>query len=388
MRMKSFFARTVEEAVEQARHEMGPEALLVNTREAPPEARALGDYEVVFAVLPEDEPVASAAVAPAAPAAPQSAPSSPDPVALELARLRKQVEEMGTSLTGLKGQALSLAVPAPEFTDIYSRLIARDFSIELAQEIVKQAHACLNGEPAANSRWRTPFDADSIERAVRAELERLVSVDATVDAPAEEARVVVLVGPPGCGKTTTLVKLAVRCGLASSRRVHLISADTRRVGAAEQLRTFATIIGASFDAVETPHALQQTIDGHRRSGLILVDTPGYGAHDMDDAAEWARYFSSQPDMEVHVVAPASMRTADLGRVLDRFEVFSPGKLIFTRLDETSSSGAIISESVRTGKPVSFLASGQEVPEDIEPATAGRLLELVFERPAVRAVSAA
>ena len=385
MRMKSYFARTVEEAVEQARHEMGPEALLVNSRQAPPEARALGEYEVVFAMLPEDEPVAQEAVGPAAP---QFSPSSSDPVALELARLRKQVAEMGNALTGLMGHEPSSAVPAPEFAEIYSRLIAHDFSIDVAQAIVKQAHARLNAEPAAFSRWKMPFDTDSIERAVRAELERLVSVDATLETPAEEARVVVLVGPPGCGKTTTLVKLAVRYALASSRRVHLISADTRRVGAAEQLRTFAAIIGASFDAVETPHALQQSIDAHRQKGLILVDTQGYGARDMDDAAEWARFFSHQADIEVHVVAPASMRSADLGRVLDRFEIFSPARLIFTRLDETSLSGAIISESVRIGKPVSFLATGQEVPEDIEPATAGRLLDLVFERPAVRAVSAA
>jgi flagellar biosynthesis protein FlhF len=385
MRMKSFFARTVEEAVEQARHEMGPEALLVNTRKAPPEARALGEYEVVFAVLPEDEPAAEAAVQPVAA---QPAPSASDPVALELARLREQVEEMGSALTGLKVHEPSSAVPVPEFAEIYSRLIAHDFSAEVAQDIVNQAHARLNAEPAAFSRWKPPIETDSIERAVRAEVERIVSVDATLETPAEQARVVVLVGPPGCGKTTTLVKLAVRYGLASSRRVHLISADTRRVGAAEQLRTFAAIIGASFDAVETTHAFEQSIDAHRQKGLILVDTQGYGAKDMDDAAEWARFFSHQPGIEVHVVASASMRSADLGRVLDRFEIFSPVRLIFTHLDETSSSGAIISESVRIGKPVSYLASGQEVPEDIEPATAGRLLDLVFERPAARAVSAA
>jgi flagellar biosynthesis protein FlhF len=295
---------------------------------------------------------------------------------------------MGGTLTRLKSHDPSSAVPSNEFTEIYSRLIAHDFSTEVAQDIVSQAHARLNAEPAAFSRWKPPIETDAIERAVRTEIERIVSVDATLETPAEEARVVVLVGPPGCGKTTTLVKLAVRYGLASSRRVHLISADTRRIGAVEQLRTFAAIIGASFDAVETPHALQQSIDAHRQKGLILVDTQGYGAKEMDDAAEWARFFSQQRGIEVHVVAPASMRSAELGRVLDRFEIFSPARLIFTHMDETSSSGAIISESVRIGKPVSYLATGQEVPNDIEPATAGRLLELVFERPAVRAVSAA
>jgi flagellar biosynthesis protein FlhF len=385
MKMKSFFARTVEEAVEQARREMGPEALLVNSRKAPPEARALGEYEVVFAVLPEDEPRANDVVRPAAK---QSAAASPDPVTLELARLRKQVEEMGSALTGLKGHEAPANVPAPEFAEMCSRLIANDFSIEVAEVIVMQAHARLNAEPAAFSRRKMPLDGDAIERAVRAELEQRLSVDTNLDAPAEDARVVVLVGPPGCGKTTTAVKLAVRYGLASLRRVHLISADTRRVGAAEQLRTFAAIVGASFDAVDTPHALKQSIEAHRQKGLILVDTQGYGARDMDDAVEWARFFSNQPGMEVHLVAPASMRSADLTRVLDRFEIFSPSRLIFTHMDETLSYGGVISASVRTAKPISFLASGQEIPEDIELATAARLLGLVFDRPAVRAVSAA
>jgi flagellar biosynthesis protein FlhF len=385
MKMKSFFARTVEEAVEQARHEMGPEALLVNSRKAPPEARALGEYEVVFAVLPEDEPGANEAFRSATK---QSAPASTDPVTLELARLRKQVEEMSSALTGPKRHEPPANVPAPEFAEMCSQLIENDFSIEVAEEVVKGAHARLNAEPATFSRRKMPFDSEAIEHAVRAELEQRLSVDANLDATAEEARVVVLVGPPGCGKTTTAVKLAVRYGLAALRRVHLISADTRRVGAAEQLRTFAAIIGASFDAVETPLALKQSIEAHRQKGLILVDTQGYGARDMDDAVEWARFFSHQAGLEVHLVAPASMRGTDLTRVLDRLEIFSPSRLVFTRLDETLSFGGIVSASVRTGKPISYLASGQEIPEDIEPATAARLLGLVLERPAMRAISAA
>jgi flagellar biosynthesis protein FlhF len=88
------------------------------------------------------------------------------------------------------------------------------------------------------------------------------------------------------------------------------------------------------------------------------------------------------------MAPASMRSADLGRTIDRFEVFAPSKLIFTHIDETSSLGAIVSESARTGKPVSFLGTGQQIPEDIEPATVGRLLETVLEAHKERSLSAA
>jgi len=379
MRMKSYFVASVEAAMEQAREELGPEALLVNSRKAPPEAQGLGEYEVVFALVPEKAGQPATAQLRCEPAE--------DPVMRELARLRKQVEEMGSALTGLNAHAAAWSVPAPEFGETFSRLVEHDFSIDVARKIVKLAHARLEADPATWSR-QSVFDAASIAGAVRTELEALVSLDGTLATSDQPARVVALVGPPGCGKTSTLVKLAVRYGLASRRPVHLISADTHRVSGAEQLRTYAAIIGAGFDAVETTRNLQQTIAAHREKGLILVDTQGYAADDMEDATELARFFSRHPDIEVHVVAPASMRAADLSSVLDRFAIFSPAKLIFTRLDETRCYGAIVSESVRTGKPLSFLATGQQIPDDLEPATAGRLIEGLLERPRRRALSAA
>jgi len=383
MRMKSFFAPTVQDAMELARVEMGPDALLVNSRKAPPEAQGMGEYEVVFAVLPgraegtnEDTVEAQA----------QAAPTE-DPVLRELARLRKQIDEMGSSLNEINAQAYSWAVPAPEFAEVLSRLMDAGFSVDVAKRVVKQAHARLDGDPANWSRRKT-FDRESVELAVRAELESLLSTDADFDSTGNKLRVVALVGAPGSGKTATLVKLAVRYGISASRPVHLISADTNRVGAAEQLRTYAAIIGATFDSVDTTRALQQAIEANREKGLILIDTPGYAAADMEEAGELARFLAQHPAIEVQLVAPASMRAADLSGVIDRFEIFAPSKLIFTRFDETSAWGGVIGESVRTGKPISFLGTGQQIPEDLEPATAERLLERVLEQRNERALSAA
>ncbi len=373
MRMKSYFAPTVQDALEQARQEMGPEALLVNSRKAPPEAQGLGEYEVVFAILPD-----GADGQPARPATAEtpdrSERAAEDPVLRELMRLRKQVEEMGSALTGISAHAASWAVPTPEFAEIFSRLMENDFSLAVAKKIVKQAHARLDTDPATWSRRKT-FGRDAIDEAVRTELGYLVAANAGLPATDEAARIVALVGPPGSGKTTTLVKLAVRYGLALSRPVQIISSETHRVGAAEQLRTYATIIGSGFEAVETTRSLQQAMETHREKGLILIDTPGYAAREMDEAAELARFLSGQPGVETHLVASASTRAADLSRAIDRFEIFSPAKLIFTRLDETSSFGAMVSESVRAGKRISFLGTGQEIPEGLEPATPERLLEL-------------
>jgi flagellar biosynthesis protein FlhF len=382
MRVKSYFAPSVEAAMEQARREMGPEALLVSSRKAPPEAQELGEYEVVFAVLPggaEGQPAPQKAAA-----NPVEAPAE-DPVIRELARLRKQMEEMGSALNA---QASHWAIPAPEFAETFSRLVQNDFSVDIAKKIMKRAHERLESDAPPRTRGKQRFDGESIERAVRLELENLVSVDAGIETCDDRARVLALVGPPGCGKTTTLVKLAVRYGLACARGVQLITTDTRRVAAVEQLRTYAAILGAGFDAVETTRALQQVLEANREKGLILIDTQGYAANEMGEAAELAHFLSGEKRVEVHLTVPASMRSTDLSRTIDRFEIFAPSKLIFTRIDETSSWGAMVSESARTGKPVSFLGTGQQIPEDIEPATASRLLEMVLEGRQERSLSAA
>ena len=381
MRVKSYFAPSVEAAMEQARREMGPEALLVSSRKAPPEAQELGEYEVVFAVLPNG---AEGQPAPQKAATPVEAPAE-DPVMREITRLRKQMEEMGSALNA---QASQWAIPAPEFAESFSRLVQNDFSVDVAKKIMKRAHERLESDALPRMRGKQRFDGESIEHAVRAELESLVSVDAAIETSDDRARVLALVGPPGCGKTTTLVKLAVRYGLACARGVQLITTDTRRVAAVEQLRTYASILGAGFDAVETTRGLQQVLEANREKGLILIDTQGYAASEMGEAAELAHFLSHETHVEVHLTAPASMRSADLSRTIDRFEIFAPSRLIFTRIDETSSLGAIVSESARTGKPLSFLGTGQQIPEDIEPATAGRLLETVLEARQERSLSAA
>jgi flagellar biosynthesis protein FlhF len=154
------------------------------------------------------------------------------------------------------------------------------------------------------------------------------------------------------------------------------------------LRSYASILGVGFQALETPCALAQAIEEHRNKDLILIDTPGHGPHDMDSAMDLARFLAGRRDIESHLVLTASMRSADLSRVVDRFEIFRPQKLLFTKLDETEAFGPILNEAARTGKPVSFLTAGQQIPEDLEPATKERILNLVLERGVRREVAAA
>jgi flagellar biosynthesis protein FlhF len=375
LRLKSYFARDVKTALMMARQELGPEAMLVHSRKAPPEARHLGDCEVVVGVGPEPGPQSAP---PAAAGAREPATLSPETARLsaEVAEMRRQLERMASALSRAAWLAGPSQLPAG-FSELLSELLAAEVNPDLAHEVLD-----------ALRRQNIPADTAGFRRAAAREMAARVTSDATLGRGGGGPRIAALVGPCGAGKTATLVKLAVLHGLSARRPTQMISMDTYRVAAYEQLRSYAGIIGVGFQALETVGALAQALEEHRRKGLILIDTPGYAPADMDAAAELASFLKSRADIDTHLVLTASMRSADLSRVVDRYEIFGPRKLIFTRLDETESFGPIWSEAVRSGKPVSFLTAGQRVPEDLEEAAPERIVDLVLRPGAAGAAAAA
>jgi flagellar biosynthesis protein FlhF len=160
------------------------------------------------------------------------------------------------------------------------------------------------------------------------------------------------------------------------------------VAAAEQLRAYAAILGVGFQLLETVRALSQTLEENSGKDLILIDTPGYGFADLDLGTDLARFLTSRRDIDTQLVLSSSMKTADLTRVIDGYEIFRPRRLLFSKLDETTAAGPILNEAVRTGKPLSFFAAGQRIPEDLEEASPGRLIDLLLGGSVGHALSAA
>jgi len=366
MRIKSYFARTVEDAVAQAREELGPEAMLVNSRKAEAEARDLGEYEVVFA--------ADTGPAPAVTRSTTAAQPFGDRLSGEVADLKRELEGMRRTLTRSAFAPSQWLSSSPDASEAYAVLTSNEVAPDLAREIVQSAAAGAHGAAFAP--------------ALAQELESRIAVEPLLGRGDARPHIVALVGPPGCGKTTTLVKLAVNYGLAARRPSLLLSMDTYRVAAAEQLRSYAAIIGVGFQVLETVAALSQTIEENRGKDLIFIDTPGFGFGDMDHSAPLAGFLAARSDIDTQLVLSSSMKPADLTRVVDSYECFRPGRLLFTKLDETGSFGSILNETVRTGKPLSFFGNGQRIPEDLETASRGHVSKLVFAGHSARALSAA
>ena len=396
MKIKSYYSPTVEDAMAMARQELGADAMLLNSRQTSPEARHLGAYEVVFATqTAAGEPVEALAASALAPQLPATPPAG-DRLSAEVSELRRELESIRRTLTRSAFAPPQWLGASPDLSNAYAVLAAGEVSPELAREIVQCAESRAGtpgGTPAEAPHPPAPRsprrrEGAVFQRALVEEMESRFTTQPTLGRGEARPRIVALVGPPGAGKTTTLVRLAVNYGLASRRPVLLLSVDTYRVGAAEQLRSFAAILGVGFQVLETVAALAQTIEENRGKDLIFIDTPGLAAGDLGDSAGLAHFLSNRSDVDTQLVLSSSMKSVDLTRVVDSFEIFRPQRLLFTKLDETGSFGPILNEAVRTGKPLSFFTTGQRIPEDLEAASRSRLVELILAGHCGRAQAAA
>src|ERR1035441_801976 len=197
MKIKSYYSRTVEDAMAAARQEMGPDAMLVNSRKAPPEVRHLGEYEVVFANV-------AGAVAPAEaalrlPGERSEAPHAPanDRLSTEVAELKKELEGMRHAITRTAYAPAQWIGVSQDLSDAYAMLTAAELSAELAREIVQAAGDRLNGQRLPPGRPTPRTDPSAFQRALTEEISSRFTTEGTLGRSPETPRIVALVGPPG-----------------------------------------------------------------------------------------------------------------------------------------------------------------------------------------------
>lgn len=355
LHIKSYYASSVPDAMEQARQQLGPEALLLNSREAPAEVRHLGEYEVVFGTRAE---------------------AMPQPPGTEelagITDLYRQIAELRNLVT----RNASSGMVSRRFV-AGAALIEAGIEPALAQELDEAIeHRIRKRSVLAFARPRTGEEPAPLSPAeeVAEELAMRLEISPQLE------RITAIVGPPGSGKTTAIVKLAITQGLLQGRAVKIYSADCHRIGAADQLRTYAGIMGVPFEAVEGSAALARGLDAAPDGALILIDTAGYGTRLLREVgSDIAGFLFRRQDIDTHLALTASMNPADMRRIAADFEVFGYSKLLLTKADEANSFAAAICEIVRRKRPLSFVCDGQSIPEDIQAGSKDYLIASVVRR---------
>ena len=390
MRIKTFYARSMAAALAQIKQELGPDALILSSREFPPSgsAGAANGVEVVAAVDEEGfgqpEPRSNNATQHARIQIPgrrgadlhrQEDTYSFGGPAVCIGSKERNMEAASADLTGEGitenltpvSTGVSMLEEGP-MRECRRLLLAKEISEPLTSQLLEVA--CSSLHPG------DPLSLPALQKAVTAVACSRVSRSGSPEGLPGK-RVVVFVGPTGVGKTTSIAKLAARLALKHRKKVVLLSLDGFRIGAVEQLKTYAGLMGMPFRFVRDVASLAQTIDECSQRDHILVDTTGYGPRNAGPLLELGRFLVAFGDAECHLVMSATTKPRDIPEITSRFECCNPDHLLFSKLDETMTLGPILDELVRTAKPMRYYSDGQRVPEDFHTAPPERIVNLVL-----------
>jgi flagellar biosynthesis protein FlhF len=386
MIVKKFFGSTTREALRQVRDALGADALILSNRPVPGgvEIMAVAENDVASLTgapaaarpairheIPGLSDVASSATpapAPALePAAPPARPASAAPAPEALARgLAQELKTIRTMLEGqLAGFAWSeLKEREPNKLEVMRSLLGAGFSPLLARQLVDAMPRNL--------------DYDKGLRWARTALVRNLHCVASGDDLIEKGGVYALVGPTGVGKTTTVAKLAARCTLRHGpSKLALITTDTYRIGAHEQLRIYGKILNVPVYSVKDETDLQLTLADLADKHLVLIDTVGMSQRDRRIAQQIALLCEHGREVKRLLLLSATVHGSTLDDVVSAYRGHGMSGCILTKVDEAMSLGAVLDVAIRHKLPVHYITNGQRVPEDLHLANAAYLVDRAF-----------
>lgn len=326
-------------------------------------------FQKTLHVMLKSDPAPETTIPTAGKRAASSKPSGAQARQNRRRHLQNVVKELGLLLEDLsRTDSQSIRnQPAPLFVLLRRSLIEQGMKPSTADVLLAEAGMT---EHAADS-----CDGESMRVALRREIVKRVRTSEPFWKKKGYPCVGLLIGPSGAGKTTAMAKLAAHYRLEQRRSVALITFDTYRENAVEQLRRYAKIVGVPFACAVSARQVHEGLRRHTQVDLVLIDMPGIGPADVAVAKELRRLLPKDAVM-THLVLQASTREQELCRMTRHLSELPQLHLLFTKLDETESFGTIFEVTHQTGVPLSYWSTGRRVPEDIEVASSERLATLL------------
>lgn len=417
MRIKKYTANSMREALLQIKDELGEDAIILKTRKLPKKVFGIaGQEEIeVTAAVDEDavktpkqsfQPITlsnpglynrhrtSAIVDTTKANAPDVRPWKPQEMqpikqtrfnkvpVQESASKDEQIDELKQNVRELKDivaeilnkEKATVAAPVAnvngftgEWSILYRKLLESEVKQKVAYKLIKE----VSGTDILLA------DTQAEKKFVHA-LSNFFPVAGPLKLKKAAPLVVAFVGPTGAGKTTSLAKLAAHCCVNKQKRVSIITADTYRIAAIEQIKMFAEIVKINLQVVFSPDEIESALSACAQDDIVFVDTAGRSQRNKEHMDELVSFVNALHPDETHLVMSATTKDSDLLDIINRYKCVNVNRLLFTKLDETVRTGNILNIVNECRIPVSYFTFGQSVPDDIELAQTTRFVQHLWE----------
>ena len=381
MNMLSFLGETPTIALRQAQEECGEEAIVISTKKISTNKNGKDMYEVVVAIEDEQKKknlqYTKKAISKATP--------TQEPIKTqvydfkeEILKMQSVLEQVQKSIWNPKSQLYDLTIP-PEFASMYNTFEQNEFDQEMTYTIMKKTIKQLPIALKAN-----PKKVDDFFKLI---LRRVIPVKHEVPLRKHQRKIIMMVGPTGVGKTTTISKLAARYAykLGQNYKVGIVTLDSFRVGAIEQLQAYTNIMRLPLEIVKKPEGLSEALLRLKDCNYIFIDTAGSSQYDVDKIELINEYQKRVEELPIEkiLVLPANVKHSDLLEIYKSYARLSIDYLTFTKLDETRSFGNLISFAHKTKKSITYFSIGQNVPDDLIVSDSTFLIDCFMNRQCIR-----
>ncbi|GAA5415122.1 flagellar biosynthesis protein FlhF [Paraliobacillus ryukyuensis] len=378
MKVKKYLAPTMPEVMSKVRKELGNDAVILNSKVIYT-GGIFGlfkkkNIEVIAAIDPDVQSQQSKKNNQHNIQSTKNTPSLPEQITNaadesntshqvlldEVRSLRKWMEKT----TSQKDQASFSAA----YQTVYEQLIAQEVDETLARELISHVDQQFSNEAMTLEQAKR-----FIQNEIKTRLDKIGCGGLTFN-----KKFIHLVGPTGVGKTTTIAKLAANFMLKERKRVALITTDTYRIAAIEQLKTYSKILGIPIEIAYSIEDFQKATEKLKDYDLVIVDTAGRNFRDDKYVKALGQVVDLENDIETYLVLSLTTKYSDLAAIYHQFQHVVLRKLIFTKVDETASYGAMLNIAYENDIGIAYLTTGQDVPDDIEEASSDKISKLIVE----------
>ncbi|MFD1032781.1 flagellar biosynthesis protein FlhF [Metaplanococcus flavidus] len=370
MRLKTYIVQNVSEALPMIKRDLGADALILNTKKV-----KVGGFIGFF----QKEKLEVTAAVEAKPKKKKaSQPETDEPETAEIRQPAPQHSSTGISHKGspderqtgdlineLKGIKQFMMQSMKEdhlpvtLKPLNQRLNSQEVTKEIQSEILSKMMLTLGQQP--------DISAAQIHRMAKTEIIRLIGLHQQKP-EAKDPEIICFIGPTGVGKTTTIAKIAADLLLREGKKVGLITSDTYRIAAVEQLKTYAGILNIPIQVVDSADDLTRAMNELKACDIILMDTAGRNYQQKQYIDDLEALLTDKNKIQINLVLSLTSKYEDMKKIIDNFQTIQMDQLLLTKQDETSSSGAILNLIYHYSIPVTYIANGQNVPDDILTAT--------------------